>query len=59
MPIEWVQAALDRLEADGEVEISVAAVGYRSAFIGAILREVAGAEVVPEASPPRIRLKER
>ena len=56
MPIAWVQAALDRLESDGEIEISVPSVGYRSAFIGAVLREVPGAEVVRTASPPRVRL---
>jgi hypothetical protein len=35
VPIAWVQAALDRLRRDGEVEISVASVGYRSAFVSA------------------------
>jgi hypothetical protein len=37
VPIAWVQDALDRLERDGEVEISVASVGHRSAFIGDVL----------------------
>ena len=37
VPIAWVQHALDRLAADGEIEISVESVGYRSAFIGAVL----------------------
>jgi uncharacterized protein DUF6884 len=50
------QEALDRLERDGEIEISVRSVRYRSAFIGAVLRELPGAEVVRTASPPRIRL---
>jgi hypothetical protein len=31
-------------------------VGYRSAFIGAVVRELPGAEVVTTVSPPRIRL---
>lgn len=35
VPIAWVQEALDRIERDGEVEISVQSVEYRSAFIGA------------------------
>lgn len=56
VPIAWVQDALDRLERDREIEISVQSVGYRSAFIGAVLREVPGAEVVRSVSPPRIRL---
>src|SRR3712207_3211078 len=37
VPITWVQAALDRLASDGEVAISVESVGYRSAFVGAVL----------------------
>lgn len=56
VPIAWVQEALDRLERDRELEISVASVRYRSAFIGAVLRELPGAEVVRTVSPPRIRL---
>ena len=56
IPIRWVQEALDRLERDGEIEISVSSIGYRSAFIGAVLRELPGAEVVTSVSPPRIRL---
>ena len=56
VPIAWVQDALDRLERDREIEISVQSVGHRSAFIGAVLQEVPGAEVVRSASPPNIRL---
>jgi hypothetical protein len=56
VPVAWVQEALDRLERDGEIEISVASVGYRSAFIGAVLQELPGAGVVRSGSPPRIRL---
>jgi hypothetical protein len=55
VPVAWVQEALNRLERDGEIEISVAAVRYRSAFIGAVLQQVPGATVV-RSSPPRIRL---
>jgi hypothetical protein len=43
VPISWVQSALDRLMRDGEVEISVESVGYRSAFVGAVLSQVPGA----------------
>jgi hypothetical protein len=57
VPIAWVQEALDRIERDGEIEISVQSVGYRSAFIGAVLQELPGAAVVRAASPPRIRLR--
>lgn len=47
VPIEWVQAALDRLEDEGAVVISVESVGYRSAFIGAALSCVPGVVVGP------------
>jgi hypothetical protein len=50
-----VQEAIDRLEREREIEISVDSVRYRSAFIGAVLRELADAQVVL-TSPPRIRL---
>ena len=44
VPIQWVQDALDRLASEGEVEISVDSVGYRSAFIGAVLCTLEDAE---------------
>jgi hypothetical protein len=53
VPIRWVQDALDRLATDGEVEISVESVGYRSAFIGAVLSALEGTE----ASPSTMRIK--
>ncbi len=37
IPIEWVQAAMDRLVLEGELDINPKTVGYRSAFIGAVL----------------------
>jgi hypothetical protein len=55
VPIEWAQNAIDRLESEREIEISVASVGYRSAFIGAVLQQLPGAEVV-RSTPPNIRL---
>jgi hypothetical protein len=55
VPIEWVQDAIDRLERDREIEISVASVRYRSAFIGAVLKQLPGARVI-HSTPPRIRL---
>jgi hypothetical protein len=48
---------MDQIERDCEIEISVQSVGHRSAFLGAVLRELPGAEVVRTASPPRIRLE--
>lgn len=45
VPKVWVQDALDHLEADGEVLIDARSVGYRSAFIGAVLRELPMAHV--------------
>lgn len=55
VPLAWVQVAIDRIEREREIEISVASVGYRSAFIGAVLQELPGTHVV-RTSPPRIRL---
>lgn len=54
VPIAWVQAALDRLRRDGEVEISVASVGYRSAFVGAALAALPGARTAH--NPQRVLL---
>ena len=56
VPIEWVQRAIDLLARDGEITIDVATVGYRSAFIGAVLATLPGAVVLP-TSPPRIVLR--
>jgi len=55
VPIAWVQDALDRLEAEGEVEVSVPSLGHRSAFVGAVLASVPGARFV-SGSPPAVRL---
>ncbi len=53
VPIARVQDALERLAADGEIEISVESVGYRSAFIGAVL----GALDDTESSPSTMCVK--
>ena len=55
VPIEWVQEALDILEREGEVTIDVETVRYRSAFIGAVLRELPGVTELA-TNPPKIRL---
>jgi hypothetical protein len=55
VPLKWVQDALDRLAETGEVEISVQSVGYRSAFIGAVLLTVPGAEAAE--NPRRVLLR--
>jgi hypothetical protein len=54
VPIAWVQDALDRLVRDGEIEISVESVGYRSAFIGAVLAVLPGA--VASRKPRSVQL---
>ena len=54
VPIQWVQSALETLLADGEVVIHPESVGYRSAFIGAVLRTLPGATI--GGSPPTVRL---
>jgi hypothetical protein len=56
VPIVWVQQALDRLVRDGEVIISPEVIGYRSAFIGAVLRTLPGVAVGMD--PPRVWLED-
>lgn len=53
VPLRWVQDAMDMLDRDGEVTIDVETVGYRSAFVGAVLSTLPGIVVLP-TSPPRI-----
>jgi hypothetical protein len=52
VPIAWVQNALNLLERDGEVVIDVETVGYRSAFIGAVLATLPGTNTA--LAPPRV-----
>lgn len=56
VPIEWIQAAADRLYRDGELEISVPSVGHRSAFVGAILSTLPG--IRPSTDPRWLRLSQ-
>ena len=55
VPIGWVQSSLERLLEAGEIEVSVPSLGYRSAFIGAVLLSLPSAVLI-RATPPRIRL---
>lgn len=55
VPIGWVQSGLERLLETREIEVSVPSLGYRSAFIGAVLLSLPGAVLV-QVTPPRIRL---
>jgi hypothetical protein len=55
VPIKSVQEAIDQLVEEGELAIEVTTVGYRSAFIGAVLATLPGA-VVAEGTR-RIRLQ--
>ena len=55
--IAEIQAAADELFRRGEIEISKATVGYRSAFVGAVLATLP--ETVSETNPRRIRLETR
>lgn len=55
VPIEWVQNGIQRLLAEGEIEVSVPSLGHRSSFVGAVLLKLRGAAAVP-TTPPRIRL---
>jgi hypothetical protein len=45
VPIIMVEEALDQLIARGEICIDVPTVGYRSAFVGAVLRTLPGARI--------------
>lgn len=54
VPIEWVQAAIDRLLDERELEINPQSVGYRSAFVGAVLLTLPGVEGA--TNPRRVRL---
>jgi hypothetical protein len=56
VPIADVQAVMDMLISNTELAIDVGTVGYRSAFIGAVLATLPGATVLP-TSPPRIALR--
>lgn len=53
IPLSMVQPALDLLARDGEVEISVEAIGHRSAFCGAVLLTLPGV-VRLGGTPPRV-----
>lgn len=57
IPLAEVQAALDSLYEAGEVVIDRRVVGYRSAFIGAVLATLPGTEAL--VRPRRVRLTNR
>ena len=54
VPIQRVQDALDELFREGEIVVTVESVGYRSAFIGAVLGTLPDVEVLTR--PRRVRL---
>lgn len=54
VPVRDIQDAADRLFRDGEVEISVASVGHRSAFVGAALASLPG--TITGLGPAWVRL---
>ena len=54
VPVADIQDAIDRLWRDGKLEISVASVGYRSAFVGAVLQTIL--RTVSTTQPRCIRL---
>jgi hypothetical protein len=55
VPVIWVKDAIDRLHKTREIEVSVESLGYRSAFVGAVLLTLPDAVLV-RTTPPRIRL---
>lgn len=56
VPLEEIEAAHTQLLSAGELAINPGTVGYRSAFIGAVLASLPDAEA--ETDPPRVRLVE-
>ena len=58
VPIGWVQDAIDLLVRDGAVEVTVEAIGHRSAFVGAVLVTLPGAVVEP-TTPRRVTFRTR
>jgi hypothetical protein len=58
IPVSWVQQGLDRLAAEGEVEVTTATLEHRSAFVAAVLLTLPGATAYG-AAPTRIRLDEQ
>jgi hypothetical protein len=54
VPISDVEQALDRLRTDGAVTIHPSEIGYRSAFVGAVLLTLPGARAT--GSPPVIQI---
>jgi Arc/MetJ family transcription regulator len=55
VPILHVVAAMARLKHDGIIDVNVDALGYRSAFVGAVLLQLPGARI-SGAAPPRISI---
>ena len=56
VPVAWVQDAMDALLEHGELVIDVKTVGYRSAFIGAVLATLPGTET--RLAPRRVILRQ-
>src|SRR3954447_24338493 len=54
VPIAWVQSAGQRLFAERELRITPREIGYRSAFIGAVLSTLPHVDI--EERPLRLRL---
>src|SRR5687767_12472896 len=49
-----LESAVEQLEREGELEISVGSVGHRSSFIGAVLATLPGATI--SSNPRRVHL---
>lgn len=56
VPIQWVQDGLDLLKEEGEVEVNVATLGHRSAFVAAALLTLPNAQRA--TNPSRVVLVE-
>lgn len=57
VPLEEVQAAIDELMSAGRIMVDVETVGYRSAFIGAVLASLPG--TIATLRPRSVRLTDR
>ena len=56
VPIDEVELGLRLLRENGRLEVHPDTLGYRSAFVGAVLRTLPGVSLTREASPPVLAL---
>jgi hypothetical protein len=55
VPVDWITNAVARVENGEALELTVAALGYRSSFVGAVLLALPGVRLVKK-TPPTVQL---